>query len=56
MMPHRARRDHTSDRIEFSSVGSAMRQARLAGITREPHSHAARMATASDAGMKRRTG
>jgi AraC-like DNA-binding protein len=54
MIPDRARRNYTSERIGFSSVGSAMRQARLAGINREPHCHAAPIASASDAGMKRR--
>jgi AraC-like DNA-binding protein len=56
MIPDRARRNHTSERIGFSSVGSAMRQARLAGINREPHCHAAPIASASDTGMKRRHG
>jgi len=56
VIPDRARRNRTSERIGFSSVGSAMRQARLAGINREPHCQAAPIAAASDSGMKRRSG
>jgi len=55
LIPDRAHRNHTSERIGFSSLGSAMRQARLAGINREPQCQPTPIAAASDSGMKRRS-